>query len=69
MAPTVKARARDRCELRLLGVCTYWGKEFYEIVSPPETIEDLLYVCPGCGAHVRNNAEWAQEKGLLNRPL
>jgi hypothetical protein len=48
MTATVKARARDRCELHLLGVCTYWGKTFYEIVSPPQTLEDLVYSCPGC---------------------
>jgi hypothetical protein len=62
--PTVIARARHRCEMRLPDVCTYWGKEFHEIVSPPPSIEEIVLVCPPCGNFLRDNPEWAAEKGL-----
>jgi len=62
--PTVIDRARNRCEVRLLDVCAYWGSEFHEIVSPPPTIEEIVLVCPPCGNFLRENPEWAIEKGL-----
>jgi hypothetical protein len=62
--PTVVARARHRCEVRLSEVCTYWGKEFYEIASPPRNIEEIVFVCSPCGNFLRDNPEWAAEKGL-----
>lgn len=64
IAPTVKARARHRCEVRLPDVCTYWGSEFHEIVSPPSSIEEIAYACPGCQKFLRDNPEWAAAKGL-----
>jgi hypothetical protein len=62
--PTVTARARHRCEVRLPDVCTYWGKEFHEIVAPPRNIEEIFLVCAPCGSFLRDNPEWALEKGL-----
>jgi hypothetical protein len=61
---TVVARARHRCEVRLPDVCTYWGKELHEITMPPQTTEDMVFVCPQCAAYLRANPEWAIEKGL-----
>jgi hypothetical protein len=69
MTSTVKARARDRCEFRLLGVCNYWGKVFHELVSAPCSADDIVYACRECSEFVRDNPEWAKAKGLLNRPL
>lgn len=69
MHRTVKERARHRCELRLLGVCDYWGKVFYELVTPPQTIEDIVFTCRECSTYVRDNPEWAKARGLLNRRL
>jgi hypothetical protein len=62
--PTVIARARNRCEVRLPDVCTHWGKEFHEIVSPARNIEEIVLVCPPCGKFLRDNPEWATAKGL-----
>jgi hypothetical protein len=62
--PTVIARARNRCEVRLPDVCTYWGKEFHEIVTPPRDIEEIVLVCSPCGSFLRDNPEWAAAKGL-----
>jgi hypothetical protein len=62
--PTVIARARNRCEVRLLDVCTYWGSEFHQIVSPPCSIEEIVYACPACQKFLCDNPEWAAEKGL-----
>lgn len=62
--PTVVARARNRCEVRLPDVCTHWGKEFHEIASPPQSIEDIVFSCSECAAYLRENPEWAAEKGL-----
>jgi hypothetical protein len=62
--PTVIARARNRCEVRLPDVCTHWGKEFHEIVSPPRDIEEIILVCSPCGKFLRDNPEWATAKGL-----
>jgi hypothetical protein len=64
IAPTVKARARHRCEGRIPDLCTYWGKEFHQIVSPPSSVEEIVYACLGCQKFLRDNPEWAAAKGL-----
>lgn len=64
IAPTVKVRARNRCEVRLPEVCTYLGKELHEIVSPPRDIEEIILVCSPCGKFLRDNPDWAAAKGL-----
>ncbi len=69
MRREVKARARHRCEIRLLGVCDYWGKGFHQIVTPPQTPDDLVYTCRECSQYVSEHREWAESKGLLNRTL
>jgi hypothetical protein len=33
-------------------------------VFPPPSIEEILLVCPPCGNFLRDNPEWAAEKGL-----
>jgi hypothetical protein len=63
IAPTVKARARHRCEVRLPDVCTYLGKEFHEIVSPPRDIEEIILVCSPCGNSSETTRSGRQRRG------